>query len=246
MSISKINSHNFKREYPEIRRFSDEELMRFSSEEPDRRFRKVSKKVVNTLLFTIPAVDIAASAIVKKGALASKLKRGLMTAGIWTAAFSAGAAVQSVKKFVNSRSDYFNDFNKNHPFVATLVDFAAIFAAFTAVIQGISYLSSGVKKNFPEKLTKFNKNIKEPVKKFLNNSAFNKKLIKPAEEFVLKRPSIAKAGKISAVLLVPAMFTGVLARLLAEAKKRDENIVNNYVFLKYINNFIPDKDDIIE
>ena len=233
MSISKINSHNFKREYPEIRRFSDEELMRFSSEEPDRRFRKVSKKVVNTLLFTIPAVDIAASAIVKKGALASKLKRGLMTAGIWTAAFSAGAAVQSVKKFVNSRSDYFNDFNKNHPFVATLVDFAAIFAAFTAVIQGISYLS-------------FNKNIKEPVKKFLNNSAFNKKLIKPAEEFVLKRPSIAKAGKISAVLLVPAMFTGVLARLLAEAKKRDENIVNNYVFLKHINNFIPDKDDIIE
>ena len=233
MSISKINSHNFKREYPEIRRFSDEELMRFSSEEPDRRFRKVSKKVVNTLLFTIPAVDIAASAIVKKGALASKLKRGLMTAGIWTAAFSAGSAVQSVKKFVNSRSDFFNDFNKNHPFVATLVDFAAIFAAFTAVIQGISYLS-------------FNKNIKEPVKKFLNNTVFNKKLIKPAEEFVLKRPSIAKAGKISAVLLVPAMFTGVLARLLAEAKKRDENIVNNYVFLKHINNFIPDKDDIIE
>ena len=233
MSISKINSHNFKREYPEIRRFSDEELMRFSSEEPDRRFRKVSKKVVNTLLFTIPAVDIAASAIVKKGALASKLKRGLMTAGIWTAAFSAGSAVQSVKKFVNSRSDFFNDFNKNHPFVATLVDFAAIFAAFTAVIQGISYLS-------------FNKNIKEPVKKFLNNTVFNKKLIKPAEEFVLKRPCIAKAGKISAVLLVPAMFAGVLARLLAEAKKRDENIVNNYVFLKHINNFIPDKDDIIE
>lgn len=233
MSISKINSHNFKREYPEIRRFSDEELMRFSSEEPDRRFRKVSKKVVNTLLFTIPAVDIAASTIVKKGALASKLKRGALTAGIWTAAFSAGSAVQSVKKFVNSRSDFFNDFNKNHPFVATLVDFAAIFAAFTAVIQGISYLS-------------FNKNIKEPVKKFLNNSAFNKKLIKPAEEFVLKRPSIAKAGKISAVLLVPAMFTGVLARFLAEAKKRDENIVNNYVFLKHINNFIPDKDDIIE
>lgn len=246
MYISKIDSHNHKNEYPEIRKFSDNELFQISSVEPDRRFKKVSKNVVNTLLFAIPAVDIAANAIVKRGSLSSKLKQGGITAGIWAIAFASGAAVQSVKKFVNSHSEFFNDFNNKHPFLSTLADFAAIFAAFTTALNGIQYLKTGTKKLFPNAVLKFNENISKPLKNILDNSILNKKLLKSAGNFFAQKPNLAKATKISALLLVPAMFTGVLVRYLAEAKKRDENIVKNYAFLKYINDFIPDEQQTIE
>ena len=110
-----------------VTKLSDEDLKILASVGPNNRLQKVSQKTVNTLLFTIPIIDSVATGLVKKGQLSSKLSSTAKTAGKWGAVFAVAASLNAVKRFVNSKSDALDKFNKEHAFASTMIDFAVLY-----------------------------------------------------------------------------------------------------------------------
>lgn len=227
---------------PVVTKFSDNDLRYLSYVEPDKRFKEISKNTIKTLLVAIPIIDIVASGIVKRGNLSSKLSKSLGTAGEWSAIFATAVAVNGVKDLVNSKSEKLSKFDKNHGFAATLVDFAAMFIGFNALLASSKELFEYTKNSFPNFKKFISGSVLKPVKKFLNNSFVNNKIVKPAEEFVANRPSLAFANKLTASLLVPTLGIASLIRYTKELKHRNESANINYQILKYYNDFLPEKN----
>lgn len=225
-----------------IEKFSDEDLKTLASVGPDRRFGYVTKNTIKALLITVPLLDTAVSGIVKKGNLSDKLLKSVGTAGKWGAVFATAAVFGAVKGYVNSKSETLDNFNKKHSAISTVIDFAVLYTGFNALLNGSKKLFEYTKNSFP-KITNGVKNVvSNPLKNFLNNSFVNKKLVKPAEQFVSRHPNLGAANKVTASLLVPTMAAAVLMRFGKEAKNHDKDVQNNYRFLKEINNLLPDKD----
>ncbi len=222
-----------------FRRLSDDELRFFSSLEPDRRFFNVSKNVMKTLLIAVPAIDIAVSALSRPGNLSSKIFGGIKSTAMWAGAFVAGTAVSGVKKSVNSRSEFFDNFDKKHAFAGTAIDFAAIYGAFALILNTANVLKNTLTSKFPTISAKIRSGVKEPVKNLLNKSLLNKKVVIPVENYLSKKPNIAKTNKLFASLLVPAIFSGVVLRYIHEAKRHDKACSDNYRFLKNVNELLP-------
>ncbi len=223
----------------ELKKISDDELRFFSSLEPDKRFFNVSKKVMKTLLIAVPAIDIAASTLTMRGNLSSKLQKGVKSTAMWAGAFAAGSLVSGIKNAVNSHSEFFDNFDKKHVFASSAIDFAALFAVFTGILNSASSINNILFSKFPKISKKIETGIKEPVKNFLNKSFLNKKVILPAETYLNKNPQIARTNKLFASLLVPAIFSGVVLRYIHEAKKHDKACADNYKFLKNVNELLP-------
>lgn len=219
----------------DFRKLSEDELRFFSSLEPDRRFFNVSKKVMKTLLIAVPAIDIAASTLTKRGNLSAKLLKGTKSAAMWGSAFAAGSVVSGVKKAVNSRSEFFDNFDKKHAVAGTAIDFAAIYGTFALILNSANVLKNTITSKFPAAASKINSGVKEPVKNLVNKSLLNKKLIQPVETYLAKKPQVAKANKLFASLLVPTIFAGVVLRYIHEAKRHDKACSDNYKFLKNVN-----------
>ncbi len=225
-----------------VTKLSDEDLKILASVGPNNRLQKVSQKTVNTLLFTIPIIDSVATGLVKKGQLSSKLSSTAKTAGKWGAVFAVAASLNAVKRFVNSKSDALDKFNKEHAFASTMIDFAVLYTAFNAVTNAGKNLFEYTKNSFPTIGKTLKNSVLKPSKEFLNNSIINKKIVKPAENYVAKKPYLAGANKITAALLVPTMAIAVLMRYNKEYKNRNENVQTNYNFLKAVNSFLPEKE----
>lgn len=219
----------------DFRKLSEDELRFFSSLEPDRRFFNVSKNVMKTLLIAVPAIDIAASTLTKRGNLSAKLLKGTKSAAMWGSAFAAGSVVSCVKKAVNSSSEFFDNFNKKHAVAGTAIDFAAIYGTFALILNSANALKNAITSKFPAAASKINSGVKEPVKNLVNKSLLNKKLILPVETYLAKKPQVAKANKLFASLLVPTIFAGVVLRYIHEAKRHDKACSDNYKFLKNVN-----------
>lgn len=257
MSILKINtinkysaghhqslSNNFKAGDSVSRKFSDEELLEMASYTPDKKMAKVSKNAFKSLLIAVPVLDVTLAAVAKKGALASKVKAATLVFAFWTTAFASALALGKTKKTVNKHSKLMDDFNKNHRLASTFVDLAAMFAVFKGALVGAKKVGDTVKKYLPEKVQVMENKVITPVKTLLNKSIINRKAVQPFEAYLEKNPVTAKAFKTTAFLAVPTVILATFLRFAAEAKKRNENVENNYYILKTINeNYIHHVDE---
>ena len=242
-----LEKNNFESDISQQNKFnklSDDELKFISSIEPDNRFSKISKNVLKTMVFAIPAVDIASSILLKNGNLSSKLKNSMKTAFIWTGVFAAGSVMSQIKKSVNSQSEFLDKADKNNPFFSSLVDFTALFAAFSGVLKLGEVIRNKFPKKFPKFTERFNNSVKQPVKTFLNNSTLNKKIIRPLENYLAQKPDLLHFRKTLGMLIVPVLFTSVLIRYLKEAKTRDIACSANYEFLKGLNELLPEQKSV--
>ena len=227
----------------QIKKLSDDEIRYVSALEPNQRFFNVSKNVFKALM-AIPVIDVAASTVVKRGNLSSKMLKGTKIAAIWLGAFAAGTAVSKIKNAVNSRSEFFDRVNKEHPFLSTMVDFAAIYTAFAGILTGAKIIKNKFAGLFPSLTEKLSKGVKNPLKNLINKSVINKKLVVPAENYLEKHPHLSKTNKLFALSVVPVLFAGVLARYINEAIHRDTAAKENYNFLRSINDLIPDSETV--
>lgn len=237
-------SKNFKADDSVSRKFTDEELLEMASYAPDKKMYKVSKNAFKSLLIAVPALDVALTAVTKKGALASKVKSAAIVSTFWTTAFAIMLALGKTKKAVNNRSKLLDDFNKEHPFASTFVDLAAMFAVFKGALVGGNKICNFIKISMPEKVQVMKNKVVNPVKTMLNKSFVNRKAVQPFENYLEKNPVAAKAFKTTALLTVPTVILATFLRYAAEAKKRNENVENNYYILKTINeNYVHHVDE---
>ncbi len=224
-----------------INKLTDEEIKFYSALEPNKRFVNVSKNVYKALL-VIPLVDVVASTVTKNGTLASKVLKGSKTAAVWAAAFAAGTLISGIKSAVNSKSEFFDNVNMNHPVASTVVDIAAMYGAFAGILTSASAIKNKITSKFPAFTERLSSSVKNPVKNLLNKSLINKKIVLPSEKYLKKHVDLLKTNKLFASLVVPVLFTGVLVRYLNEAKYRDNTANENYRFLKSINDSMPDTE----
>lgn len=224
-----------------INKLGDKDMLYLASVGPDRRLSNVASNALKMLFFTIPAADTVFSGLLKSGNLSSKIHKSASTAGKWAAVFTTVAAVFGVKRFVNSRSEFFDNFNKKHPFVSNVIDLGVIFTAFNALTSSLPVIKEQGKKLFPTLADSIKNRVKAPVKTALNNSLLNKKVILKAEKFFAKRPYLNIISKAASYLFVPAAAIAVFVRFNKEAKLRDEQVAGNYTALKIVNNMIPDE-----
>ena len=224
-----------------INKLSEEEIRYYSELEPNKRFINVSKNVYKALL-AIPAIDTIASTITQNGNFASKVLKGSKTAVVWTVAFAAGTLISGIKHAVNSKSEFFDNINKNYPVASTIVDIAAMYGAFAGILTGAGAIKNKITSKFPSLTEKMKNNVKKPVKNLLNKSVINKRIVIPSEKYFEKHTDLLKTKKMFASLIVPVLFTGVLVRYLNEAKYRDNTANENYKFLKSINDSMPDTE----
>lgn len=226
-----------------INKFSDKDMLYLASREPDNRLSKVAANAFKTLFVTIPAVDTFLSGTLKSGNLSSKMLKSASTASKWAAVFAAGASVFATKQFVNSRSEFFEDFNNKHPFLSRVIDFVAVYGAFNAITSGVTAVKERGKRLFPSLVKTLHNRVKAPVKTALNNSFVNKKIVVNAERFMTKRPYLNIMSKVAGFLFVPVTAISVLVRFNNEEKLRNEQVKGNYTALKFINDTIPDNVD---
>lgn len=221
-----------------VNKLTDDDIYQLSTFIPDKKMSKVAANTLKTAFVTIPVLDSIAAAVVKKGHLASKLKFGAKNALRWGSVFAAGLAVAGTKTAVNSRVKPLDDFDKKHPLLSTVVDFAAIYTAYDLFNKGVKTSAVAFKELFPKFTQKVNKNVYNPVKNILNNSIINKKIIQPAEKFVAKRPYLGRTNKFSALMLAPAMLVASFVRYKKEENNRNEQVKNNMNFLQALNDSI--------
>lgn len=257
MSILKINtinkysaanhqnlSKNFKADDSVSRKFTDEELLEMASYAPDKKMAKVSQNAFKSLLIAVPALDVVLTSAAKKGALASKVKTAALVSTFWTTAFATMFALGRTKKTVNNHSKLMDDFSKNHPVASTFVDLAAMFAVFKGVLVGANKVGDFVKISMPEKVQVMKDRVVNPIKTLLNKSFVNRKAVQPFENYLEKNPVTAKTLKTTALLTVPTVILATFLRYATEAKKRNENVENNYYILKTINeNYVHHVDE---
>ncbi len=218
-------------------RMPEERLKAIASMEPNQRYAKVLTNVLNTLLIAVPVIDSAASVFVKKGNLSSKLKAGASNAGKWAAVFAAGIAVSGAKKYINSKSEKLDNFDKKHGFLSTVVDFTAIYTAFSMLSAAGKHLYYSSKNAFPRLADKMHRHVKTPLKSFINSSFVNKKIVLPMEKYSTKHPHFALTSSLAATLAAPVVAVAAVSRAVNEAKSRNEAIQANYEYIDKNYNF---------
>lgn len=260
MQISKLNSLNSSRiptfksyEEPspeskkndelkfanDFAKLSDAELLRISAEEPSKKLKKTAKDLVKTMFVAVPLVDIAATGIITKGNLSSKLRQSIAQTGRWGAVFAAGAAIVGIKHAVNSRSEEMKNIDRNHPILAFGMDFGAILGGYMGLVGLKNISSEFIKDNYTKTVTTFKNKLADPLKTALNNSFINKKLIVPAEQKLYRKANGSGRGLAMGVsLLAPTIAIAGLLKGNSETKTTKEQIGSNYAILKQTQNLL--------
>lgn len=228
------NSHmtSFKGSDPSVdvtQKYKQEYINFLASYQPNTRFANVSRNVSKAMII-VPFVDTAASFLIKKGALATKLKSSAVAASIWSAAFVASGLVQSGAKSLTNIK-FFDDFNQKHPTASAVAKFTAMYGVFAGILKNVPRLGSFIAAKYPEKIVALSKKVFNPLKNALNNSLFNNKIVKPLNALADKNPIITKNLRTSAKLVAPIILLASVVRFVNEAKVRNENISNNLAIL---------------
>ena len=238
MHINKINSQvNFKSsqdtEQNQIKKYTDEDLIRLAAWEPENRYSKVAKKTARTLLIAAPVVDSILAGAVHEGQLSSKLYKSAKTLGRWGTVFAAGFAIFGVKKVVNKNVEPLDKFNKNHALLAFGVDFTALYTL-VSLLKDFGQKTFNKMQNLAPAVFEKASKLKLTTAEKINKSVINQKITKSANDYFSKHPHYNSAGKTLALLTVPAMAIAALVRLGNEAKSAADKTQNNYMHLKII------------
>ena len=257
MSISKINySYTIFKTQNDLRNFhgtenmlnehavtdsssqklSSDEIFELASAQPNKILNQVVKNSLKTIIVGVPVVDSLFSGITESGALSQKMFKSAKTMGKWGLVFASGAAVMGIKKFVNKRAETFDNFDKKNKAAALGVDAAAFYAAITAAFSLKNKAKSLLCNLFPGTAKKINTKLLNPIKKMLDSSVCNKKVVKSFEKYVAKKPYYKPVTRATALLLAPAISIAAFCRVHNEAKKQKENVFVRYALLSYINN----------
>src|SRR5574344_427467 len=206
------------------KKYSDEELYSMALAKPAKRFDQIAKNTALTLLVSVPIVDSVMSGLAKYGKLSSKLGKSFVTAGKWGAVFASGIAVAGIKNTVNSTFDTPDKFDKKHGFLSSVIDFAAIYTGYNLLNNTVKKVSEYTKNSFPNSVKNFQKSIIIPIRSFINNSFINKKIVKPAEQAIAKKPSLFVARNLMASLCLPVMVVAAFMRYQKEADSFKNNV----------------------
>jgi len=231
MQISKIKSNSLNkssfRGSDDALQATNKELFDFiSSYEPNKRFAKVCQNS-SKMLFAIPFIDTFATTMAKNGLLSTKLKAGALTAGVWGSAFLSGTVVSKARKSLNNNSKFFDDLSNNHPVASTFVDLVAMYSLFKGLINSSIKISSFIRNEYPDFSKRFSSKLYNPMKKAINNSFVNKRVVKPLNLLADKHPHFAKNLKLSAKLLTPVILIATLVRFSKESNNRVKQIESN-------------------
>ncbi|MBS4760669.1 MAG: hypothetical protein KHX03_08250 [Clostridium sp.] len=217
-------------------KLSSEEIYELASAQPNKILNKVVKNSLKTIIVGVPVVDSLFSGIAESGSLSQKVFKSARTMGKWGLVFASGAAVIGLKKFVNKHAETLDNFDKKNRAAAIGVDAAAFYAAMTTAFSMKNKTKSLLYKVFPDTAQKINTKLLKPIKRTLDFSVFNKKIVKPFEKYVSKKPYYKPVAKTTALLLAPAISIAAFCRVHNEAKKQRENVFVRYALLSYINN----------
>lgn len=200
-----------------------------ASYEPNLRFNSVAKNTAKAMV-VVPFVDTVASFMIKKGPLASKLKSSAFSASIWIAAFSAGALVNSGgKKLANIK--FFDDFSEKHPTATAVVKFVTMYGVFKSLLENAPVVKDLLVTKFPTQANLLSKKIFAPMKRILNDSVINTRIVKPLNLLADKHPVMSKNLSTAAKLAAPIILLASIFRFVNEAKNRNQNIANNLTLL---------------
>lgn len=253
MLISKINKnyflnaphqkasgfgHSLKKDYdiqnpPETDKtfvnMSDKDLYKAASILPNEKFNRIRNNAAGTLFVGVPVFDIVAHGVVKQGAVASKMKAMAQRSGLWGLMFATVLSLMLVKNKANKNSVALDNIEKHHPVMHFGMD--------ATYITGVWIAANAIKENTGKFISKkygaVIEKIKAPVRKVLNNSVINKRIIAPLDKEITK---IAKGNRaplnIAAEFVAPTVMTAILIRCVQESKARNKNIQENYTALK--------------
>jgi len=216
----------------EAKSLSPQEILYFSSIEPNKRMYNVSKNVAKTLI-ALPFIDTTLTFLAKNGNLATKMKSSATTAGIWAAAGIAGVLTHAARNKLDNK--FFSDFRQNHPTISGITNFMITFAIFKMILSAPTKLVKVVKN--PDYIK--NKVI-QPIKTKINNTYLNKNIIEKANTKIQNIPYLAKGINIVAKLATPVIFIATLARFMNELKTRNNNINANYELISSLQNKLYD------
>lgn len=248
MSISRVNNNiSFKQtqaqEPLKLHKLDDESIYQIASYDSKQRMNKIAQNSYKTILFTIPVVDSVLAGMTKNGNLSSKFAKSAKTLGSWGAVFATGFAVLGFKKYINSKIDTLDNFDKNHRALSFVADLSFLYGALFAMSDAFIRSKAFVKKTFPNLLNNINIKAIEPVKKFINNSSFNNKLVKSFDSFMNSHMHYNKAAKLVALLAAPAIAIATMVRVSNEAKAASKQVEKNVTYLKAFNEMIPSENN---
>lgn len=247
MTIQKLNStvssSSAKQNFAQnsMYKLSDEQIKMIAFAEPKRRLSNVQKNSIYTLMVGLPIVDSFLNGAMTQGSFAKKSVKFLSHQYRWLGVFAVGSALFGAKRFVNSKSQALDNFNKKHPILSTGIDFAALYGALIGATSVAFSLSNAVNSKFP-KLTSFvRENISGKFSKVLDNTKFNKKFVSKFDDYLAKNTYAKKAGTFLAVAAAPVIAIATLLRCSKEANFAVTRANNNYILLNVFNSFFPEK-----
>lgn len=218
---------------------SDKDLYRAASILPNERFNKVRDNVAGTLFVGIPVFDTLAAGFVKSGGLSSKIKQMAKRTGLWGFVFATGISLGLLKHNVNKNSIVLDNIDKNHPVMRFGMDATFITGAMYAAYAIKDKASSYIKNKYGESIKK----AQAPIKRVLNNTILNKKVLVPIDNALTK---LAKGNRtplnIAAMYVAPTLATAAFIRYFAESKARKENIQTNFSALKSFQTALKEHD----
>ena len=136
MPINSINSVSFKSAQDNEHAFlynSDDQMYAAASNGPLHRLSDVSKKTAKTVIIAAPIVDAFLGGAAQNGALTSKLSKSAVILGKWGAMFAVALGVFGIKKAVNNNVKPLKEFDKRHPAMSFVIDFAALFGGLSVL-----------------------------------------------------------------------------------------------------------------
>lgn len=226
----------------EVSRLDDDLLYEIAAQEPRDRVSKVSKNVSKAVLIGMPLADVVMSGVAHNGQLSSKLAKSASTLGRWGIVLSAATAVVGIKRMINAVTPKLDSFDKKHRVASFALDLTAMFGAVSLFTESLLSAKTKLNNKFPNMLKAFDNRVKEPLKNVLNDSFVNKRLIKPADNFLAKHPYHNAAVKTIACVAAPVIAISALLRFNKEVKQAAVNVQEKYCMYKSINELLPEKD----
>ncbi len=240
MPINSINSVSFKSAQDNEHALlynSDDQMYAAASNGPLHRLSDVSKKTAKTVIIAAPIVDAFLGGAAQNGALTSKLSKSAVILGKWGAMFAVALGVFGIKKAVNNNVKPLKEFDKKHPAMSFVIDFAALFGGLSVLSGFGGKIAEKAKELLPGVSQKFGSG-KSTLKNVINKTAFNTKLNNSFDKFMTSHPYHSAALKTVAFVAAPAIAIAALLRLNKESQAAVKNTNENFVRLKTINEFL--------
>lgn len=212
----------------------------------DKKEHKRQKGNLTKLLLAIPVVDTVAKGILTKkvylsegdellgivgGSLGDKAFMSSKVAGKWAGGIAAVGAYNVVKHAIVSDSDTVKKFEQNHPILSFMGDIGVILTGLTLGSIGLDKFNE----KYPKSLETFIEKRSE-VRKFLDNTKFNKEIMPKISEFVAKADSHASismtAGRLALYYSWAFVLGAGIFKAVQYAANNQKKVENNYYALK--------------